>query len=108
MKWTNDIKDQLTKLAFEEKSNKEISEIMDIPISKINEGRSRFGITVAKVNTAKEHGQVAKTKEVIQEEINKVKDSKFKAYKKIAKYDEMLKVLEKELFNETLLEFARN
>lgn len=95
MKWTNDIKDQLTKLAFEEKSNKEISEIMDIPISKINESRSRFGITVEKIKTQL-YGEEVRSRETIEEEIMRLKEVRFNTYKRIAKLDEMLKILEEE------------
>lgn len=63
MKWTDGLKDQLTKLAFEERSNKEIAEIMDIPLKDVHAGRSRFGITIAKVKALKEKGQKSRNQE---------------------------------------------
>lgn len=49
MKWTDGLKEQLKELAFAEKSNKEIAEIMDIPLKEVHAGRSRFGWTIKKV-----------------------------------------------------------
>lgn len=107
MKWTKELEIQLRILAFEEKSNKEISEIMNIPLEDVYAGRSRFGITIAKVNAAKENGPAKRTTEVIEDEIKKVQKARSEAYKKIKRCDERLAVLEAELFKETIVEIAR-
>lgn len=100
MKWTSELKDQLKTLAFEEKSNKEISEIMNISVNGVHVGRSRFGITVAKVKAQKENIKTVRTKEMIEDEIKKVQKARTEAYKKIKRCDERLAVLAEEQFHE--------
>ena len=111
MKWTDGLKEQLKEFAFAEKSNKEIAEIMDIPLKEVHAGRSRFGITIAKVKAMKEKEPATRTKEDIENEIKKVKEARRAAYKKIKRCDERLKVLEKEaeeLSKENLIQIARS
>ncbi|HZK02178.1 MAG TPA: hypothetical protein VFC96_04865 [Anaerovoracaceae bacterium] len=97
MKWTDGLKDQLTKLAFAEKSNKEIAKIMDIPLKEVWAGRSRFGITIAKVKAMKESEPTPRTQEIIKAEIKKVQQAKRNAQKKIKRCDDRLEELNKEL-----------
>ena len=61
MKWTEETKKQLRDLAFAEKSNKEIAKIMGISIEEVWAGRSRFGITIAKVKAMKEQESAKET-----------------------------------------------
>lgn len=83
MKWTDGLKEQLKELAFAEKSNKEIAEIMDIPLKDVHAGRSRFGLTIAKVKEMKEKKPATRTKEDIKNEVQKLRAAKEAAYKKI-------------------------
>lgn len=97
MKWSNKQKEKLKELCFAEKSNKEISEIMGISLNDVYAGRSRFGITIAKVEELKSSGPVKRTKKMIQEEIKKVEGARVSAYKKTTRCDERLNVLFSEL-----------
>ncbi len=108
MKWTDELKVQLRELAFAEKSNKEIAEIMDIPLKDVHAGRSRFGITIAKVKAMKEKGQQTRTQEDIKAEIKKVQKAKRDAQKKIKRCENRLDELNWELFGEELIEIARS
>lgn len=47
--WTKERENQLRELCFLEKSNKEISEIMDLKIEYVRQARSRLGLTIEKV-----------------------------------------------------------
>lgn len=96
MKWTEGLKKQLKELAFAEKSNKEIAEIMDIPLTDVHAGRSRFGITIAKVKKMKEEKPAARTKEDIKAEIKKVERAKKDAQKKIKRCENRLDELKEE------------
>lgn len=96
MKWTDGLKEQLKELAFAEKSNKEIAEIMDIPLKEVHAGRSRFGITIAKVKALKEKKPATRTKEGIKIEIQKVRTAREAAYKKIKRCNDRIE----ELYNE--------
>lgn len=97
MKWSKEQEQQLKELAFEEKSNKEIAEAMNITTKDVWEGRSRFGITVSKVAAMKANGEVVRTKDVIRTEIDKVEKARSEAEKKIVKCDSRLEELMKEL-----------
>lgn len=108
MKWTDGLKEQLKELAFAEKSNKEIAEIMDIPLAEVHAGRSRFGITIAKVKAMKEEGQKTRTQEDIKAEMKKVQKAKRDAQKKIKRCENRLDELNWELFGEELVEIARS
>lgn len=112
MKWSKEQENQLRELAFAEKSNKEIAVIMGITLTQVHEGRSRFGITIAKVAAAKANTPIKRTKEVIQEEISKVEKAKEEAYKKIGRCNDRLYELKDELteaiFKESLVEIARS
>ncbi len=108
MKWSKEQENQLRELSFAEKSNKEISEIMGIALVEVYEGRSKFGITIAKVKAAKTKSETIRTKEEIENELKKVKKARDEAYKKIKRCNERIDVLEKELFDEILIEIARS
>lgn len=107
MKWTEGLKKQLKELAFAEKSNKEIAEIMDIPLREVHAGRSRFGWTIAKVKALKESGPRVRTTEDIKAEIKKVNRAKRDAQNKIRRCEDRLKELNRELFGEKLVKIAR-
>lgn len=107
MKWTDELKVQLRELAFAEKSNKEIAEIMDIPLKEVHAGRSRFGWTIAKVKALKESGPRVRTTEDIKAEIKKVNRAKRDAQNKIRRCEDRLKELNRELFGEKLVKIAR-
>lgn len=97
MKWTDGLKEQLKELAFAEKSNKEIAEIMDIPLKDVHAGRSRFGITIAKVKALKEKKPASRTKEYIKNEIKKVREAREAAYKKIRRCNDRIEELYDEI-----------
>ncbi|MDI9475673.1 MAG: hypothetical protein QM295_02415 [Bacillota bacterium] len=111
MKWTDGLKEQLKELAFAEKSNKEIAEIMDIPLKEVHAGRSKFGWTIAKVKALKENGPQIRTTEDIEAEIKKVNRAKRDAQNKIRRCEDRLEELNKELnrklFGEKLVKIAR-
>jgi len=100
MKWNKEQEQQLKALCFEEKSNKEIAAIMEIELSDVHNGRSRFGVTIDKVAAAKGKNEqaavadqkVKRDKTEIQEEITKVE-----AVKKVWKCTQRLEVLREEL-----------
>ena len=54
MKWTPKTEDKLRKLCFEEKSNADLAKIFNCDVKDIHAARSRLGITIPKVKTAKE------------------------------------------------------
>jgi len=112
MKWTDGLKEQLKELAFAEKSNKEIAEIMDIPLKEVHAGRSRFGLTIAKVKAMKGNEPQVRTKQDIKTEIKEVretiKETRKAAHEKIQECYESIKVLEEELFEKELVEIARS
>ena len=112
MKWTDGLKEQLTQLAFEEKSNKEIAEIMDIPLKEVHAGRSRFGITIAKVKIAKaeteKKAKSTSTTQEIKNEIKKIQRYRAEAKKIASECDELLEKFKNELFMEELVEIARS
>jgi len=106
MKWNKEQQDQLTKLAFESKSNKEIAVIMGIELSDVHNGRSRFGVTIDKVKVAKTAAEnvqpvtnqkVKRFKEDIVAEIVKVEKALYEAGKKTNRCRDRLEVLYKEL-----------
>lgn len=107
MKWTEELKNQLKELAFAEKPNKEIAEIMDIPLKDVHAGRSRFGWTIAKVKALKEKGPQARTTEDIEAEIRKVYRAKRDAQNKVKRCEDRLEELDKELFGVNLVKIAR-
>lgn len=95
MKWTDGLKEQLKELAFAEKPNKEIAEIMDIPLKEVHAGRSRFGWTIAKVEAQlKEQSLPDKT---IKAEIERLRDAIEKAHETIKDCDKKMQALEKKL-----------
>lgn len=105
MKWTDGLKEQLKELAFAEKSNKEIAEIMDIPLKEVHAGRSRFGWTIAKVEAQlKEQSLPDKT---IKAKIERLRNTIEKAYETIKDCEKKMLVLEEKLFNENLVKIAR-
>lgn len=108
MKWTDGLKEQLKELAFAEKSNKEIAEIMDIPLTDVHAGRSRYGLTIAKVKELKGKVPRTRTQEDIKAEIKKVQKAKRDAQKKIKRCENRLDELNWELFGEELVEIARS
>lgn len=105
MKWSKEQEQQLRDLCFQEKSNKEIATIMNIDLADVHNGRSRFGITVAKVAGAKavtKEVQAADYKEIrskedIAAEIAKVEKAQNEAVKKVWKCTQRLEVLREEL-----------
>jgi len=105
MKWNKEQEQQLRNLCFQEKSNKEIAEIMGIELSDVHNGRSRFGITVAKVAAAKvsvkellaTDQKVKRSKEDVSVEIAKVEKAQVEAVKKVWKCTQRLEVLREEL-----------
>jgi len=101
MKWNKEQEQQLKALCFEEKSNKEIATIMGIDITDVHSGRSRFGVTVAKVSNLKNvqvvDPKVGRLIEDIVAEITKVEKAQVEATKKVWKCTERLEVLRKEL-----------
>jgi len=106
MKWSKEQEQQLRKLAFEEKTNKEIAQIMNIKLEDVHNGRSRFGVTIDKVRVAKiaaDNGQpvadqkVKRTAEEINEEIIKVEKAHETAKKKVERCAARLGVLYEEL-----------
>lgn len=105
MKWTDGLKKQLKELAFAEKPNKEIAEIMDIPLKEVHAGRSRFGWTIAKVEAQlKEQSFPDKA---IKDKIEMLRDTIEKAYKTIKDCEKKMMTLEKKLFGENLVRIAR-
>lgn len=105
MKWSKEQEQQLRDLCFQEKSNKEIASIMEIELSDVHAGRSRFGITVAKVAAIKaiaKEGQAAyqrinRSIDNIVAEITKVEKAQVEAVKKVWKCTQRLEVLREEL-----------
>ncbi len=101
MKWSKEQEQQLIDLCFQEKSNKEIAATMGIELSDVHSGRSRFGITVAKVVAAKSvqaaDQKVSRSKEDIAAEIIKVEKAQNEAVKKVWKCTQRLEVLREEL-----------
>lgn len=97
MKWSKEQENQLKVLCFEKKSNKEIAEAMNITTKEVWEGRSKFGITVAKVEEALKNGISARTKKIIRDELEKVENARFEALRKVERCDQRLEVLLKEL-----------
>lgn len=101
MKLTKDQEQMLTKMAFANKSNKDIVEELGIELKDVHAARSRLGITIDKVRVAKiavENAQPAKrTAEEITKEISKVEKAKDAAEKKIDRCMERLEVLYSEL-----------
>jgi len=103
MKWNKEQEQQLRDLCFAEKSNKEIAAIMGIKLADVHSGRSRFGITVAKVSNLKNvqaavaEQKIKRAKVEIQEEILKVEKALDEAGKKTDRCRNRLKVLKEEL-----------
>jgi len=106
MKWNKEQEQQLKTLCFEEKSNKEIAQTMNIDLVDVHNGRSRFGVTIDKVNVAKTAAEnvqpvtdqkVKRFKEDIVAEIVKVEKALYEAGKKTNRCRDRLEVLYKEL-----------
>jgi len=106
MKWNKEQEQQLKTLCFEEKSNKEIAQTMNIDLVDVHNGRSRFGVTIDKVKVAKTAAEnvqpvtdqkVKRFKEDIVAEIVKVEKALDEAGKKTDRCRGRLEVLYKEL-----------
>ena len=97
MKWSKEQEQQIKELGFERKSNAEIAEAMNIPLKDVHQGRSRFGITVAKVEEALKNGISARTTKIIRDEIAKVENARDEALRKIERCDARMEELLKEL-----------
>jgi len=106
MKWNKEQEQQLKTLCFEEKSNKEIAQTMNIDLVDVHNGRSRFGVTIDKVKVAKTAAEnvqlvaeqkVKRFKEDIVAEIVKVEKALEEAGKKTNRCRDRLEVLYKEL-----------
>lgn len=105
MKWTDGLKEQLKELAFAEKSNKEIAEIMDIPLKEVHAGRSRFGWTIKKVEAELKKQKFPETE--IKDEIERLRKKIEKAYETIKDCEKGMLALEKKLFDRKLVSIAR-
>lgn len=97
MKLTNDQETKLTSLAYAEKSNKEMAETLGIELKDVHAARSRLGITIPKVKAAKGVQPSLRTKEDIQQEIDKVQKARTEAFKKVERCNERIDQLYKEL-----------
>ena len=97
MKLTMEQENLLTKLCFEEKSNKEIAEALGVKLSDVHAARSRLGITIPKVKAMIGQEPSIRTKEDIETEIFKVSNALKEALKKSARCRERLEQLQKEL-----------
>lgn len=96
MKWTEELKKQLKELAFAKLSNKEIAEIMDIPLKEVHAGRSRFGWTIAKVE-AELKKQKSPDAAAIKDEIERFRKVIEDAHETIKDCDKKMQALEKKL-----------
>lgn len=99
MKLTKEQETKLTELAFAEKSNKEIAEALGIELKDVHAARSRLGVTIPKVKEMKGRGvqPSGRTKEEIQQEIDKVQKARAEAFKKVERCNERIDQLYKEL-----------
>lgn len=99
MKLTKEQETKLTELAFAEKSNKEIAQIMGIDLADVHAARSRLGITIPKVKEikAKNVQTTCRSKDEINQEIEKVQKGMVEAFKKIKRCNERIEQLYKEL-----------
>lgn len=99
MKLTKDQENKLTELCFAGVSNKEIAEELKIELKNVHAARSRLGITIPKIKEMKSRGAQpsGRTKEEIQQEIDKVRKAMSEALKKMKRCDERIDQLTKEL-----------